>query len=439
MKIVFIYPKFEKFLESIPDLDRKLVDHFIGNFTTPPSLGIPILAALTPPNWEIELIDDNNSDPVDFELEADLVAINCFTPQATRGLELADGFRAAGKNVVMGGFFPSTMPAQTLEHADAVNIGDGEPTWREILSDCEAKKLKKRYVGGSRFDLAKMPIPKRSIFYEKSGYDWNEDLVQVARGCNYSCGMCAIPTHQGHRIRLRPIPNIVEEIKQLKYDNVYLAEDILFFPNKRIEKWSRELFEALLPLNKSYFVSSTMALKTSDKFLDLIASAGVNSFYCTLNVDPKSIRALGGDEAMRQEFVDLVHRLEDRGIRFFASFGLGRDWDGPGLADSILDLCHKADVRTAEFFLFTPYPGSPHWSRLERQGRILHYDWSKYNGAHVVSSPMGMETEELYRMFVSVWRDFYSNLASREVVSKLEPDQSPDHMKKRRTRIEKNR
>jgi hypothetical protein len=66
MKVTFVYPRFEKFLESIPDLDRALVDHFLGNFTTPPSLGIPILAALTPPEWEIELVDDNNGDPVNF-------------------------------------------------------------------------------------------------------------------------------------------------------------------------------------------------------------------------------------------------------------------------------------------------------------------------------------------------------------------------------------
>ena len=435
MKVTFVYPRFEKFLESIPELDRELVDHFLGNFTTPPSLGIPILAALTPPNWEIELIDDNNGDPVNFDMDTDLVAINSFTPQATRALELADGFRAAGKKVVMGGFWPSTLPEEALLHADAVNTGDGEPTWRTILEDVERGELKRVYDGGTRFDLADLPIPRRDIFYEKSGYDWNEDIVQVARGCTYKCGMCSIPTHAGHRIRLRPVEKIVEEVKTVKYDNIYLADDMLFFPNKRLERWSRELFDALGPLGKKYFVASTMALKTDDDHLDRLAAAGVDSFYCTLNVDPKSIRALGGDKDLRRELVDLVAKLEDRGIRFFASFGLGRDWDGPELGDSILELCIEANIRTAEFFLFSPYPGSPHWDRLLRQGRILTREWRKYNGAHVVAEPLGMKPDDLYSMFVRVWREFYRNLRGAEVVENLRPDQTDLNMEKRRSAV----
>ncbi len=435
MKVTFVYPRFEKFLESIPSLDRRLVDHYVGNFTTPPSLGIPILAALTPPRWETELIDDNNGDPVDFNQDTDLVAINCFTPQATRAFELADGYRAAGKTVVMGGFFPSTMPKETLKHCDAVNTGDGEPCWNEILEDVEKGTLKKKYIGGASFDLAQLPIPKRRLFYDKTGYDWNEDLVQVARGCTYSCGMCAIPTHQGHRIRLRPIDHIVEEIKGLRYDNIYLAEDVIFFTNRRIAAWSESLFKALIPLKKKLFVSSTMALNISPHFLDLIAQAGVTSFYCTLNVEPKSIRALNGDADARNEVVDLVHKLEDRGIRFFASFGIGRDWDGPDLVDSILELCQKAEIRTAEFFLFTPYPGSTHWDRLERQGRILHRRWHEYNGAHVVSKPLGIDPDGLYEMFTTVWREFYGTLSGAEALKNLEPDQSATRMQERRRNI----
>jgi hypothetical protein len=227
----------------------------------------------------------------------------------------------------------------------------------------------------------------------------------------------------------------VAELETLKYDNVYLADDMLFFQNKRLEQWSRDLFEAVAPLGKKFFVASTMALRTDDEYLDLIAGAGVDSFYCTLNVDPKSIRALGGDQDQRRELAELVARLEDRGIRFFASFGLGRDWDGPELGDSILDLCEKAGIRTAEFFLFSPYPGSPHWDRLERQGRILPRDWRRSNGAHVVARPLSMEPDDLYAMFVRVWREFYEGLAGREVVENLRPDQSEDNMDRRRRSV----
>ena len=138
---------------------------------------------------------------------------------------------------------------------------------------------------------------------------------------------------------------------------------------------------------------------------------------------------------MLQEAVDLVRRVEDRGMRFFASFGMGRDWDGPGLKDSILEFCQKANIRTAEFFLFTPYPGSPQFERLKKQGRILHHRWNEYNGAHVVWRPLGMKPDELYRAFVELWQEFFETLSGEEVVKSLEPDQSEAQMTRRRQRV----
>jgi len=420
MKISFIYPRFSKFLESCDDLDRDMLDYFLGNFTTPPSLGIPIMAALTPDSVDVELVDDNNGDAVDYSSDTDLVAINCFTPQAPRAFEIADGFRAQGKQVIMGGFFPSLMADECLKHADSVNVGEVEPTWEGILSDAKRGNLRQKYIGGSRFDLAKLPIPRREIFYDKDSYDWDEDLVQISRGCSYACAMCSIPAHMGNCIRLRPVEQVVREIETLKYENVYLADDVLFFPQRRPREYARELLIALKPLNKKYFVSSTLSLNTDVDFLDLLAEAGVRNFYCTMNVDPVSIKALQGEKKERQMLVDLVRQLEDRNIRFFGSCAMGRDWDDASIADRILSLFAEANVHTSEFFVFTPYPGAPLWDRLERQNRIIDRDWRHYNGAHVVYRPENMTPDQLYDQFLQVWNGFFALQKDRHIAS-LEP------------------
>ena len=127
MKITFLYPRFEKFLSNT-GFDSELIDYFLGDFTTPPSLGIPIMASLTPPDVEMELIDDNSGDEIDYDAPTDLVAISCFTPQAMRAFEIADEYRAHGKKVIMGGIFPSFMVDECLKHADSVNVGEVEPT-----------------------------------------------------------------------------------------------------------------------------------------------------------------------------------------------------------------------------------------------------------------------------------------------------------------------
>lgn len=407
-------------MKDIPEFDRSLVDYFLGDFTTPPSLGIPIMASWTPSDVEVELVDDNSGDPVDFGAPTDLVAINCFTPQATRAFEIADGYRAAGRKVIMGGFFPSMMPEECLKHADSVNVGEVEPTWLTILEDARRGALRPKYIGGNRFDMSQLKIPRRDIFYSKQSYDWEEDLIQLTRGCSFNCAMCAIPAHMGGRIRLRPIEHVIEEVKTLKFENVYLADDTLFFQQKRISDYAEALFKALIPYNKKFFVSSTMALRTDAPFLDLAAKAGVRNFYCTLNVDPVSIRALQGEAKEQQMLVDLVKMLEDREIRFFGSFAMGREWDDTSLADRVLELYLKAGIRTSEFFIFTPYPGSVHWDRLDRQGRIFDKHWAHYNGAHVVAQHPTMTPEQLRGQFIKVWTEFFK-LQKGKHSSFLEP------------------
>lgn len=418
MKVTFVYPRFNKFLDSHPGLKDELPGYFLGRFTTPPSLGIPILASLTPPEIEVELVDDNSGDPVRPEAATDLVAINCFTPQARRAFEIADLYRAQGRKVIMGGMFPSFRVEECLEHADAVNTGEGEPTWPRILRDAAAGTLQKIYTGGCRFDLSTMRPPRRDIFYSRRGYDWDEDLVQISRGCSYSCVMCVLPAHMGTHIRFRPVPQVVEEIRGLRFENVYLADDTLFLENRRIRAYATELLQALEGLGKRFFVSSTLALNRDPALMQRMARAGVANFYCTMNVDPISKAAIFSKGRERQMLVDLVKELNDHGIRFFASFAVGRDWDDASIADRILELSSEAGIHTAEFFLFTPYPGGLHWDRMESQQRILDRDWSHYNGAHVVFRPELMTPDQLLEQFLNLWRGFYRAQPS---VARLEP------------------
>ena len=125
MKVTFVYPRFEKFLESVSKMEAESKFFTVGKFTCPPSLGIPILASLMPPDVEIAFVDDNAGEKIDFSDGTDLYAVNCFTPQGTRALEIARECRAAGKTVVMGGMFPSFMADECLKVADAVCVGEG--------------------------------------------------------------------------------------------------------------------------------------------------------------------------------------------------------------------------------------------------------------------------------------------------------------------------
>ena len=109
MKVRFVYPRFNRHAEAHPELREHVpCNEYFG----PPSLGIACLAAVTPPSWELDFRDDRLEDVGLDDDGIDLVAISCFTPSGKRAMELADAFRARGKQVVMGGIFPTMVPEE---------------------------------------------------------------------------------------------------------------------------------------------------------------------------------------------------------------------------------------------------------------------------------------------------------------------------------------
>ena len=97
-------------------------------------LSLGVLAGRTPKGVDIRLFDDRvESLPLDDA--PDLMAITVETFTARRAYQIADGYRARGIPVVMGGYHPTFLPEESLQHADAVVTGDAEGSWESLLED----------------------------------------------------------------------------------------------------------------------------------------------------------------------------------------------------------------------------------------------------------------------------------------------------------------
>lgn len=411
MRILLIYPRFEKLLESRPELASTLHRYGVGRFRTPPALGIPILASLTPEDHELVVVDAN-LDPVPYDGDWDLVAISYFTPQATSAQEIGDRFRARGVPVVVGGMHPSSLPADAAAHADAVAVGEGEGLWPRILADAEAGELRRRYSATPLPSLAEAPLPRRDVIRRPEAYEWQAGLVQAVRGCPFSCEACSLPRIFGCALRCRPVDEVVRDVASVPFPEVYLADDTLMIPTRRIATYARELFDGLAPLGKQLFVTSTLSLDTDPELLRSMARAGVSSLYVVFGFDPVSRKALapGASTRAMARAMERLARIRDAGIHVFASFGLGGEEQDAGVFDRILALSRAARLDLAEFFVVTPYPGTPLWDRVTAEDRLLGRPWREFNGAHVVHQPGSMTVDELERGFATIWQEFYAGI-----------------------------
>jgi len=427
MKVKFVYPAFQRHAEAHPELlDCVPCDEYFG----PPSLGIASIAAMTPDDWEIDFRDDRLED-VGLDDDGDtLVALSFFTAAAKRGLELCDAFRARGKQVVVGGIFPTMMPEVAAQHADAVVVGEGEGVWHEVLRDAKAGQLKPRYRQQAPFEVCKLPLPRVDLYMEKEGRNFSPDdyPVQNSRGCPMRCSACVLPEQMGRKMRLFPVEHVLGQIDQLaaRGKRASLTEDTAFFFGNGARRRFGELLDALAerseePLVSYIGVSMPLILVTPDDFMKRLRAAGVKMFYLVGGFDPITQGAFTGkDDKALQRAYDAIKKSHDHGIEPYTSFLVGNEDDDAGVFDRMLEFGDRAKIQKAEFAVRTPYPGTPQWHQLLAEDRILHRDWSRYNDAHVVFEPKHMTADELMQGYLYLWRQFYSSRSHLEELGHAE-------------------
>ncbi len=410
MKIRCVYPRFRKFLEGHTELDGELKRYVVGNYTMPPSLALPIIAALTPPEIELALSDDNINQPIDYDEKVDAVAISFFTPQAKRAYEIADEYRKRGTKVILGGIHPTAMSEEASLHADAVCVGEVEPVWNNILSDLTAGNLQPLYSSepGS-YPLENLPIPKRDIF-PRDVYKWNAHLVLTTRGCPVRCMGCPIPGKEGANVRLRPTDKIIEDIVGMPYRQFYFTDDTIMLPGRKYIKFILQIMEKTASLDVSIFLASTMMMCNDPLFYRKLKKGGVSSIYTIFGFDPVSIELLSGtgDGELWRRCVDLVRMIEDAGIHFFGSFGIGFDYQNRSSKFEILRFCSESLIDLAEFYIPTPFPGTPFGNKIRSEGRILHRNYDLWNHGNVVFRPKHFTENELLDDFYMLWKEFYN-------------------------------
>ncbi|MCL2845339.1 MAG: radical SAM protein [Chitinivibrionia bacterium] len=411
IKIKFIYPKFYKFLEARPELAEFPAIAATWAYTMPPSMAIPILAKLCDSQSDIQYhIQDQNVEEINFNDDSDIIAISFFTPQAAKAYELGDKFLSLGKTVFMGGMHPSMIPDDVQPHCTSLTVGEGDTVFLEQIDDYRKGRLKPRYQAADFPTPEEIVRPKKGIFEVEKKYDWHASLVSVTRGCPFSCEWCNIPIYQGERTRLRPMDEVVEDIRELSGQEFYVTDDMIMLNRPRITKYVMELCDKIKDFNVKMFLSCSPAMNSNPEFLDKISEAGAKSMYTVFASDPFSARFYEGDKNVWNKCVDLVKQLEDRGIRFFGSFAVGFDCCHEDQFDKILEFCRVANVKTAEFFIATPWPNTPMFKRLQAENRLyMPIDWSKYNAANVVFKPKHTTEQQLNDGFVYVWKEFFKD------------------------------
>lgn len=364
----------------------------------------PTLAALVPEDVDLELVClDEGIQTVDPEtLEADLVGMTVITGSAPRAYEFASVFRKRGIPVVLGGPHITLAPDDAAPHADSLVVGWAEHSWPRLLRDWQAGQLQARYDEPPDHDL-RTPFPDRTVLPARSYL--TDAVFEATRGCVYRCDFCVSPTAWGRKVWKKPLSDVVADIRRHGKKRI-LFVDLNLIADRR---YALDLFHALTPLKVTWFGLTTTTLVNDAELLDACAESGCSGLLMGLeSIDPAILKGMHKIFNRPEQYGRLVEQLHEKGISLQGCFVFGQDGESPDVFERTAEFAVEAGIDLPRFAISTPFPGTPLFKKLESEERLLHRDWSLYDGQHCVFQPLDMTPREVELGTERAWRTAYS-------------------------------
>src|SRR5262245_28744561 len=368
MRICLIAPQnpesFWTFDRILPSLNKKCVF---------PNLSLPTVAGITPREHDVILMDEN-VEPINYDIDADIIGLTGYVVHTKRIFEIAAEFRRRGKFVVAGGPFASLCPEQLRDKVDVLFVDEAEYTWPQFLKDYEAGVWKSEYNQHEKPSMHDSPLPRFDLLKIDQ---YRTMTIQFARGCPFNCEFCDIIVMYGRKPRTKKVAQVmaeVNEIHRLGIRNIFVVDDN-FIGNKREAK---ELLHALGDWQKQndypieFITEVTLNVAQDDELLRLMAQAN----FATIFIGIESPRAASLQEThktqnLRENILDSVHRIQRAGIEVMAGMIVGFDNDDPSIFEEQFRFIQDARIPISMTGMLNAVPKTPLYQRLKDAGRLI--------------------------------------------------------------------
>jgi radical SAM superfamily enzyme YgiQ (UPF0313 family) len=383
-----------------------------------PSLSLLTIGALTPDRHDVTYHEISALDELTELPECDLAAIATFTAKAPDAYRLAERYRARGVTTVIGGLHATALPQEAMQHCDAVVVGEGEPSWPRLLQDLDEGRLQPVYdARGTEFDLRSSPIPRFDLIDRP--HERNRLTIQTQRGCPWRCDFCASSIRLTPRYKVKPPERIAAEIHAIKElwpePFIELADDNTFVDRSR----SRALVETLGQEGIPWFTETDVGVSDDPGLVGMMADAGCEEVL--IGFESPTAAGLEGIELRRNwkrrrldGYRAAIDLLQSNGIAVNACFVLGLDGDGPEVFDAVHRFVEETQPFDVQLTVMTPFPGTPLYERLLREGRILHVgDWARCTLFDVNFQPARMSVKQLEEGLLRIGLPLFSEEAMR--------------------------
>lgn len=366
-------------------------------------LALPLLAALTPDEFEVELCYETIED-VPFDTDAELIGISSMGHAVIRTIDIAKKFRELGKTVILGGYMVSLMPEEAQKYGDSVMIGDSEETWGEMLRDYKNGCLKKVYQ--KKLTELKTPLPRYELLLDKK--IGNFLPVQAGRGCPKTCSFCSIYCLYHGQYLKREIPDVIRDIKRIKelgFKQFLLLDDNIFSNRDYAIKLCAEIKK----LKMKWMTQCSIDIAKDEELLEIISKSGCYVLSLGLeSITKESLVSMNKSWANPDKYAEQIKIIRRHGIDISTEMVVGAEGDTLESIQNTAAFIADNHIAVPRFYILTPIPGTKFFDEMQAQNRIYNTDIYSYNGCEAVHIPKNMTPEELTGAYWDLYNRVYS-------------------------------
>ena len=404
--IIIINPRFEI---SYWGMEHALP--FLGKRANLPVSCLPLLAALTPSEHTVTLIDEN-VEAINFErcAKADIVGITGMSVQRFRMKEILTELKRRGVFTVVGGPLVTVMEDYFEGLTDAIFVGEAENTWPQFLNEWKQGLHQVRYEQIEKSDMSKVPLPRFDLLKMRH-YAFGS--VQFSRGCPFQCEFCDIIVTFGRKPRIKTSAQAVAELQALVDQGIKIAfvvDDNLIGNKKAIKLVLQNVVDWQkrhgYPL--SLFTEASIDLADDQELMDLMSEANIIAVFIGIeSPNEASLRETKKFQNVRAggTILEKVHRIQKAGMDVWCGMILGFDNDDSTIFDAQRDFIRDSRIANSMTGMLSAIPKTPLYDRLAAEGRLDPDDEPEY-GTNVI--PLKISRDELRDGYISVMNDLYT-------------------------------
>jgi len=354
-------------------------------------------------------------------IEPDILAVSTMFPQLSITNELLGKINPDIKTIVGGPF--SVTPADIHVLRKYPNIktvcrGEGEKTLLEFvnkkridningLSYRSSEKIIQNPERGLITNLDKLPYPAWDLLPDTK----DVGFIISSRGCPFQCTFCTTSKLFGKRVRYQSSDRVIDELvwlnTELNKKHIIFLDDCFILDRRRVLK----ICDGILQNDLSFeWNANARADLLDEKFLSRMHETGLKFLLIGVETGDTSLLKRYKKGERIKDIVKAFKLCHDVGVETLAGVLIG-PYDTRKSILKTVSLLQKIKADVVVLQLLTPEIGTEIFEIMEKENRILTYDFDLYDHLHIIFEPYSLSITEmrLWHTMVTLWSNLHPN------------------------------